>query len=123
METETKRGRGRPRKIAGKHSKDKDYVQAYSKTYYQQNREKLLTNMKTKVQCPECGTFCNRSHLDSHKQSMRCLRLSYVDKEDKVKMLLQQFYNLKEQFEVKRFSVIKNRLKEVQTELNEIMCS
>jgi hypothetical protein len=50
---------------------DKEYYynqQKYNQTYYEKNKDKLLT----KTECTICGKFVRKSGLSSHKKSKFC---------------------------------------------------
>lgn len=69
---EIKKGRGRPKKVEGKHSKDKDVAQAYQQEYYAKNKVKLLGDMTTKVTCVHCSSIVSKCNLSAHHKSKKC---------------------------------------------------
>lgn len=72
---EVKRRKGRPRKVEGKHSKDKDVAQAYQQEYYTKNKSKLLTDMTTKNTCKHCNSIVSKCNMSAHQKSKKCVTI------------------------------------------------
>ena len=49
-------------------NKNKEHKQKLDKDYYEQNKDKILENMNTKITCI-CGSICSKSHLRRHERT------------------------------------------------------
>ena len=88
--------RGRPRKLKEKSEKDKEQKALYQKQYYyEENKDKLLSDMKAKVACEKCGKTIAKCNLVHHQQTSKCLENNWVSKIDQVIELNDQFTKLK----------------------------
>ena len=74
-----KRGKGRPRKVEGKHSKDKDVAHTYQLEYYAKNKKKLLEDMTTKVKCEHCFNTVSKCNLNAHHKSKKCVAIQKLN--------------------------------------------
>jgi hypothetical protein len=83
--------KGRPRKDPAKHSKDKDEAQKYQKEYYAKNKDKILNDLKTKVQCKYCQRTVSKCNLAKHEESNLCQK-----KRDKVIDLMKDLKRISE---------------------------
>lgn len=54
-------------------SKTKEYVKTFNQKKYVENKEKILTQMKIKVICDCCNKSVNKSHLNRHQKTKKCL--------------------------------------------------
>lgn len=43
-----------------------------SKTYYAENKERLLEKAAVKKECPECGSRVRKDKMAQHKRSRKC---------------------------------------------------
>jgi hypothetical protein len=68
-----KKNKGRPRKIEGRLTKEKEFVKEYNKSYYEKNKATLLNMYKEKKQCPKCGMFIACYNLSNHQKSKKCM--------------------------------------------------
>ena len=59
-----------------KKTKDPKYNNSveYNKNYYAKKRTEILTTLKTKCECPDCGRLVSYSRLRLHRKTDICLR-------------------------------------------------
>jgi len=46
----------------------------YNKNYYAKKRTEILTTLKTKCECPDCGRVVSYARLNLHRKTDICLR-------------------------------------------------
>ena len=46
----------------------------YNKNYYAKKRREILSTLKTKCQCPDCGRIVSYARLNLHRKTDICLR-------------------------------------------------
>ena len=46
----------------------------YNKKYYARKRTEILTTLKTKCECPDCGRLVSYARLNLHRKTDICLR-------------------------------------------------
>ena len=46
----------------------------YNKKYYARKRTEILSTLKTKCQCPDCGRIVSYARLNLHRKTDICLR-------------------------------------------------
>jgi hypothetical protein len=59
-----------------KKTKDPKYNNSveYNKSYYAKKRTEILSTLKTKCQCPDCGRIVSYARLNLHRKTDICLR-------------------------------------------------
>ena len=59
-----------------KKQKDPKYNNSveYNKNYYAKKRTEILTTLKTKCECPDCGRVVSYARLNLHRKTDLCLR-------------------------------------------------
>jgi hypothetical protein len=55
----------------------------YNKNYYEKKRTEILSSLKTKCECPDCGRIVSYARLNLHRKTDICLRNK---KDDMTKM-------------------------------------
>ena len=68
-----------------KKPKDPKYTNSpeYNKKYYAKKRTEILSTLKTKCTCPDCGRIVSYARLNLHRKTDLCLRNK---KNDLIKM-------------------------------------
>jgi hypothetical protein len=46
----------------------------YNKNYYAKKRTEILSSLKTKCECPDCGRIVSYARLNLHRKTDLCLR-------------------------------------------------
>ena len=46
----------------------------YNKKYYASHKTEILSTLKTKCQCPDCGRIVSYARLNLHRKTDLCLR-------------------------------------------------
>lgn len=49
-----------------------DCIKQYHKTYYENHKNKILTQMREPVLCEHCGHEVTKQHLKRHQRSKSC---------------------------------------------------
>ena len=59
-----------------KKHKDNKYNNSveYNKIYYAKKRTEILSSLKTKCECPDCGRIVSYTRLNLHRKTDLCLR-------------------------------------------------
>ena len=53
---------------------DAEQRKEYNKTYYANNKERIISDLCQKVECPFCNRFVIKNNLMTHAKSAICLR-------------------------------------------------
>lgn len=55
-------------------SKTAENVKMYNKKYYAMNRDKILSGIARKTECPRCKRVVNHQNMNKHQKSKICTR-------------------------------------------------
>ena len=62
--------------ITEEEQKRKEALKKSRKKYYDNNREKILENLRTWCECDNCGSRVKKVNISRHKRTDRCKELS-----------------------------------------------
>jgi hypothetical protein len=62
----------------------KEILKQYNKEYYANNKNKIIKQMTTKTECPDCSKLITKCNLNKHMQSRLCKKkvISVYDASD-----------------------------------------
>ena len=62
--------------------KDKEKQKEYNKKYYGENKEKILSKVLEKKECPHCNRKINHQNMSKHIKTKYCMKNTKVVVED-----------------------------------------
>lgn len=54
-------------------------VKEYMHKYYDENKTKILTNLKSKINCPLCDKKTSKVHLKRHQNTEYCRKYRIIE--------------------------------------------
>ena len=67
----------------------------YRKEYYEKNKQKIIEQMKTEVQCEICHEKIRKCRINRHQKTKKCQDKLKDEKLDDIQQLKEQYKELK----------------------------